>query len=148
MRWPSCGRCSSMTDKPDDRELEQYLTADRPLSRRYREASGETPPPELDEAILARARAAVKRKPASLARWSTGIALAASVVLGVNLGGNVYRVQPLPGEAVPMKDVAQSRAEQDIAPAPSRDDLAQPAESAAVAGSPDAARSAPAAPPP
>jgi len=84
--------------RPDDRELEQYLEGGSKLSRRYREASGETSPPDLDETIRARARAELKRQP-SLNRLLAPVALAASVVLGVNLAWNVYQAAPAPGEA-------------------------------------------------
>ncbi|MGH8442405.1 MAG: DUF5329 family protein [Nevskiaceae bacterium] len=80
---------------PDDRELDQYLKGDSALSRRYREASGEASPPDLDEAILARARAELRRKP-SLSRVLAPVALAASLVLGVNLAWNVYQAKPVP----------------------------------------------------
>ncbi len=101
-----------MTERmpPDDRELEQYLKGNSPLSRRYRDASSETAPPELDEAILARARAELRRKPAGLNRWLASVALAASVVLGVNLAWNVYQVQPVPGD-VPFASDKVSRDE-------------------------------------
>ncbi len=82
--------------EPNDRELEQYLKGGSPLSRRYREASGETAPPELDEAILAQARAEAGRKPPSLNRVLAPVALAASVVLGVNLAWNLKQAEPLP----------------------------------------------------
>jgi hypothetical protein len=96
--------------EPDDRELEQYLKGDSPLSRRYREASHEAAPPELDAVILAQARAALKRKAGRTAGWFTGIALAASVVLGVNLGWNVYKSAPEPGEAPQLKEAAEAPA--------------------------------------
>lgn len=81
--------------KPDDRELEQYLQGGSKLSRHYREASRETSPPDLDEAILARARAEVRRKPRPNG-WIASLALAASVVLGLNLAWNVWEAQPVP----------------------------------------------------
>jgi len=82
--------------QPDDRELEQYLKGGSALSRRYRDASGERSPPDLDEAILARARAELRRKP-NLNRYLAPVALAASVVLGVNLAWNVHQAAPAPG---------------------------------------------------
>lgn len=87
-----------MTDqkRPDDRELEQYLEGGSKLSRRYRDASSEASPPELDEAILARSRAELKRKPPSLNRYLAPVALAASLLLGVNLAWNLYQVEPVP----------------------------------------------------
>jgi hypothetical protein len=82
-----------MTEKmPDDRELEQYLAGGSKLSARYREASAESAPPELDEAILARARAEARRKP-DLNRYLAPVALAASLVLAVNLGWNLFEAE-------------------------------------------------------
>jgi len=98
--------------EPDDRELEQYLKGDSRLSRRYREVSGESAPPELDEAVLARARAELRRRPQGVNRWLTPVALAASVVLGVNLGWNVYKAEPQPREArQALEEAAAPRAE-------------------------------------
>jgi len=118
---------------PDDRELDQYLKGESPLSRRYRDASAESAPPELDEAILARARAELRRKPAGLNRWLAPVALAASVVLGVNLAWNVYEAQPVPGVG-PLLDGKESRAE-GFVPSPPP-----------VAAQPEARANAPAAP--
>jgi hypothetical protein len=110
-----------MTDKrptPDDRELDQYLQGDSKLSRRYREASGETAPPELDDAILAQARSELRRRPHGINRWLAPTALAASVMLGINLAWNVYQAQPLPGEKAQFEDAAPVAEElQAIAPA-------------------------------
>lgn len=124
---------------PDDRELERYLKGDSPLSRRYRDASGEGSPPELDEAILARARAELKRKPPSLNRYLAPVALAASVVLGVNIAWNLYQVEPVP---------AMQRLEEAAAPEHVPDPPPPMAhEPAPVASAPELARRAPAAPP-
>lgn len=78
--------------EPDDRELQDYLKGDSRLSRADRKASAETTPP-LDQAALASSRAELKRKP----DWSRALApyaLAASLLLGVNLAWNVYQAQP------------------------------------------------------
>lgn len=94
--------------EPDDRELQDYLKGDGRLSRAYRKASAETTPPLLDEAILARSRAELKRKP----DWSRALApyaLAASLLLGVNLAWNVYQERPLPPTAV-MSDSVEAGA--------------------------------------
>ena len=80
--------------EPDDRELERYLDGGSKLSARYREAGGESTPPELDEVILAQARAEARRKP-NVNRYLAPVALAASLVLAVNLAWNLYRVEPL-----------------------------------------------------
>lgn len=110
--------------EPDDRELEQYLKGDSPLSRRYREASREAAPPELDEAILARARSELRRRPHGISRWLTPVALAASVMLGINLGWNVYKAAPPPGEVSQSKGVTESPAADATEPPPA----AAPAE--------------------
>ena len=101
-----------MTEKkPDDRELEQYLAGGSKLSARYREASAESAPPELDEAILARARAEARRKP-DLNRYLAPVALAASLVLAVNLGWNLFEAEKdarlvLTAEQAPAADAAK-----------------------------------------
>ena len=83
-----------MTD-PDDRELDKYLKGDSRLSRLYKEASREQPPPELDDAILAAAKREVRAKP-GLSKLLAPVALAASLILGVNLAWNVHNAAPVP----------------------------------------------------
>lgn len=95
--------------EPDDRELEQYLKGDGALSRKYRDANRETAPPELDAAILAQARAEVSHKPKPGRAWFTGLALAASVVLAVNLGWNVYQSKPPLTDGDELKDLRAER---------------------------------------
>jgi hypothetical protein len=101
---------------PDDRELEQYLQGGSRLSRRYREGSRETAPPELDAAVLAHSRAELRRKRGPNP-WLASVALAASVVLAVNLAWNLRDVErvvpagPAPAEKAP---------EPPTAPAPQR----------------------------
>jgi hypothetical protein len=114
-----------------DRELEQYLAGGSKLSRRYRDASGEGAPPDLDEAILAQARAELRRKP-SLNRLLTPVAIAASVLLGVNLAYNVYQSAPMPAQ-----EVAGKRARDVFAPDP------PPASEAPVGEAPAASPDAP-----
>lgn len=80
---------------PEDRELRDYLDGKNPLSDAYRQASQERTPADLDEAILARANAELRRKP-SWNRALAPFALAASVLLGVNLAWNVYQVPAIP----------------------------------------------------
>ena len=100
---------------PDDRELDQYLKGDSALSRRYREASAEASPPDLDEAILARARAELRRKP-SVSRVLAPMAVAASLALGVNVAWNVYQAKPAP-EFAPEPPAATPSLETPDAPA-------------------------------
>ncbi|MGB1562718.1 MAG: hypothetical protein ACPHN2_14570 [Sinimarinibacterium flocculans] len=85
------------TDGPqNDRELEDYLAGRHPVSARYREAARETPPPELDAAILAAARVGMAARPRRRARWRVPLAAAATMVLGVSL------VSQLRDEAAPV----------------------------------------------
>lgn len=127
--------------EPDDRELEQYLQGDSPLSRRYREASRESAPPELDETILAQARREVRLRPLGINRWLTPVALAASVLLGINLGWNVYKATPVPGEVPELQDAAPpveqpSAKEQRAADAPAMVPPVPRVERKALAASP------------
>lgn len=75
-----------MSEPRDDRELEEYLRGDSPLSRRYREASGEEPGRAMDEAILAASRRAVQSRPALIPRsWFRPLSIAAIVVLSATV---------------------------------------------------------------
>jgi len=71
----------------DDAEFEAYIGRRSRLSRRYRDLSSEIPPRELDEAVLARARAAhtLERKEAPEREiyigWMAPVAFAATVML-------------------------------------------------------------------
>lgn len=116
-----------MTD-PDDRELQTYLEGDHPLRTRYRAESGETPPPALDDAILAQARAAAPRRRARR-RWAVPLGLAATLVIGLPLGWQLWQT--------PEAQVAFTPPP----PAPAQADAM--AEAGVVAD-----RAAPAAPPP
>lgn len=115
---------------PDDHELEQFLARRSELSQRYRsdvgaDAGGEGAPPELDAAVLARARAELQRPAASsrrFLRWGRPLALAASLMLVVSLGWMAQQ-KPLPQEvaqtaapAVVPKEVAVPA--MDATPAP------------------------------
>lgn len=90
---------------PDDQELEQFLARRSELSQRYRsdvdaDAAGEGAPPELDAAVLARARTELQRPAASsrrFLRWGRPLALAASLMLVVSLGWMAQQ-KPLPQE--------------------------------------------------
>lgn len=118
--------------EPDDRELQDYLKGGSRLSRAYRQAGNETPPPELDEAILARARAEARRKP-DWGRALAPYALAASVLLGLNLAWNIH--QEAPREPVPMGGRVAPAARTQTAAAP-------PAEAAAKRAAPTQERAA------
>jgi hypothetical protein len=76
--------------EPGDRALDRYLQADSTLSKIYKDASSETPPSELDAAILAKARHAVEahalvRRRRMLQRWMIPTSLAAALILTVGL---------------------------------------------------------------
>jgi type IV secretory pathway VirB10-like protein len=123
-----------MTERkePDDRELEQYLEGGSKLSRRYRDASSEAAPPELDEIILARARAELRRKP-SLNRLLAPVAVAASVVLGVNLAWNVWQAAPVPTDATLQKLAEKAHEDGILAESPPVTSAPQPAAEAPAA---------------
>jgi hypothetical protein len=95
--------------EPDDRELEQYLAGGSKLSRRYRDASGESAPAALDELVLAQARAAPRRKP-TLNQLLTPLAAVASVVVAVNIGVQVYRAEPVPAERQAQREASGAKA--------------------------------------
>jgi hypothetical protein len=99
-----------MTDrKPPDLELDDYVAGRHPLSARYRDASRETTTPELDAAILAQARDAVRVPPVLIApqraqpssnppkparlpwqqRWAVPVGIAATLMIGVDLAWRV-----------------------------------------------------------
>ena len=72
----------------DDRDLERYLRHDDALSRAYAELKSERPSPALDQAVLARARDALKSTPRGGKRprnWTAITALAATVLLSFGL---------------------------------------------------------------
>jgi hypothetical protein len=72
----------------DDRDLERYLRHDDALSRAYAELKSERPSPALDQAVLARARDALKSAPRGGKRprnWTAITALAATVLLSFGL---------------------------------------------------------------
>ncbi|MEW6168660.1 MAG: hypothetical protein AB1651_13330 [Pseudomonadota bacterium] len=103
-----------MTD-PRDSELQQYLAGHSRLSARYREASRESSPAELDDAVLAQARHALTRdrRGRRTGRWLVPLATAATLVLAVSL------VLELRDQAVPPPPA------QPAAPAPERAAAAQ-----------------------
>jgi len=79
-----------MSHTPDDKTLNEYLEGKSPYSARYRDIPADDVPPELDEAILTRAQAALAEAPAHeqlsrWRRWSVPATLAATFVLVVSL---------------------------------------------------------------
>jgi hypothetical protein len=116
--------------EPDDRELEQYLAGGSKLSRRYRDASGESAPAALDEIVLAQARAAARRKP-TLNQLLTPLAAVATVVVAVNIGVQVYRAEPVPAEMQAQREASGAKARA-LAGAPPRAAPAPPPAPTAV----------------
>jgi hypothetical protein len=110
--------------QPDDRELEEYLEGGSKLSRRYREAGGESTPPELDEAVLAQARAELRRKP-NVNRYLAPVALAASLVLAVNLAWNLRQAEP-PEDRAPVPAKEPAAADVPAAPPPAAPPAPEP----------------------
>jgi hypothetical protein len=78
-----------VSDPIDIKALDEYLKGGSEVSQRYRELGGDDVPPDLDRRVLAAARDAVAQAGAqrsrSWLRWSTPVALAASVVLVVTV---------------------------------------------------------------
>lgn len=76
--------------EPGDRSLDRYLQGDSSLSKIYQGATPETPPSELDAAILAKARHAAEahalvRRRRMLQRWMIPTSLAAALLLTIGL---------------------------------------------------------------
>ncbi len=111
---------------------------DPKISRLYREAANEVPPPALDAAILAAARAQAARpaprKRSAWVRWMAPASALATLVLGVSIALLVQREQVIP-EAV--ERMNQSAPQPQNAPA---------ADSAGSANTRAADRAAPAVP--
>lgn len=76
--------------EPRDRTLDHYLQGDSTLSKIYKGATSETPPSELDAAILAKAHHvaeahALVRRRQVLQRWMIPVSLAAALILTIGL---------------------------------------------------------------
>lgn len=127
--------------EPEDRELQGYLSGDHPLRSRYRDTRDAEPPASLDAAILAQAKAATARAShRRRRRWALPLGLAATLVLGLPLGWQLWRTPDARTEmaqAPPVRAVAE-HAEPD-APQPVEDEASTaepaPSKSARVAAS-------------
>ena len=98
----------SEPNKPDDRELDEFLSGSSPVSKEYRRVLGsESTPPELDQAVLKLARNSLPR--ASRRKWHLPLALAATVVLSFSVVV-ALREEPstVPAEADFSPQVAQA----------------------------------------
>lgn len=76
--------------EPGERVFDRYLQGDSALSKIYKSATSEAPPPDLDAAILAKARYAAEahalmRRRQMLQRWMIPASLAAALLLTVGL---------------------------------------------------------------
>jgi negative regulator of sigma E activity len=80
--------------EPNDRAFEDYLEGKSAVSARYRELSTDDVPPEIDAAVMARARAAIASRASNSSRlpkmsawrrWRAPLAVAASAVLVVSI---------------------------------------------------------------
>lgn len=104
-------------NEPIDKALDDYLSGNSQVSQRYRELDDAAVPPQLDQLVLARARAAVADQPSSqkdelerlrqrrkrLVRWSVPAGLAASAVLVVSIvmeSGVQHEVVSMPQQSV------------------------------------------------
>jgi hypothetical protein len=105
----------------DDAGLESYLRRESDVSRRYHELEADDVPPQLDAAVIARARAALepaKRKPAWV-KWGAPLALAASAVLvvAIVLEVGVQEEVRMPAPQVELTTKAAPAPPAEIAPA-------------------------------
>ena len=97
----------------DERELEREAEA---LRAAYRKLPRAEPPPALDRAVLAQARAALVKQPeaARRPRWLLPVGLAATAVLAI---GVAWRMDKQPEDRWPSRP-ATPAAEQPAAPPP------------------------------
>lgn len=112
---------------PSDKELDDYLRRESPVSERYRTLDADDVPPALDVAVMAQARAAVakpqrQRRPAWV-RWGSPLALAASAVMIVAIVLEVGVQDELRVPAPQIQQQAATRAESEesesrVAPEP------------------------------
>lgn len=127
---------SSDPQRDEDRELESWLEGRHPLGQAYREAAGESAPPDLDAAILRAARETagatrpIRRRP----RWVQPLALAATLVLGVAV---LLQLDRQAGDHLP----------QAIAPPPSGPAPVEAPREMAAAPAPEVADTVPPPPP-
>jgi hypothetical protein len=103
-----------VSNGPDDKALNEYLGGNSPYSARYRELEADDVPPELDAAILTRAKEAIAtqsthRQLGRWRRWSVPATLAATFVLVVSLA--IQSNMPLTSADIP-QEIQEERAEE------------------------------------
>jgi hypothetical protein len=95
----------------DDRELERFLKRQDPLSRAYQELKDEQPSPALDQAVMQRAREALRSQPHErrmrIHGWTALAAIAATVVLSFALVMRIVLEPELQRESVPYAPAGQ-----------------------------------------
>lgn len=106
---------------PDDRELERYLQGGDSVSRAYAELKSERPTPALDQAVLAKAKAALRPPPHARGKryfgWPALTAIAATMLLSFTLVMRVVLESGTPHES-PLSAPAASAPETVDAAAP------------------------------
>jgi hypothetical protein len=89
--------------KSGDEGFDDYLAGNSPVSRGYAALGGEGPSPESDAHILAQARRAAKVRslpvPRRKLKWTTPLALAATVIISFSLVMSVVREVETPAPA-------------------------------------------------
>lgn len=121
--------------KPDDRELESFLSGEHAVSREYRRLDAPAAPAALDDAVLRLAREAValpRPLPPAL-RWRLPLALAATMLLSLGTL-RLMQADPAVQNAMELRDAApQAVAAPAPAPVPVRREPAPQAAPKAVA---------------
>lgn len=106
-----------MTSQPTDEELEQFMSEESSLSRRYRDSQSKEPPAKLNSKILEAAKAELEanksRTTMPLRRpvWALPVSIAAIMVLSVSV---VITMQQQPTQLTDM-DEAETRSAGDTA---------------------------------
>lgn len=109
---------SSEPNKPDDRELEDFLQGSSRIGAAYREAARQdSAPRELDAAILAMARAAVATPVRRRPRWIQPMAVAATLALSLGVLLNIWRDPSARQQLAPMAESGVDAAVDAAAPA-------------------------------
>jgi hypothetical protein len=116
------------SDANQSNDFDRMLESSRELRARYRDASSEEPPPELDDAIRAHARRAVASRPRAagspfLSRWRLPLSLAAMLMLSATLTIMVTRNGrhiPVTDESIARKAAVPRAVPQPVSPTPAQ----------------------------